>query len=57
MIRFIGDEDVARGSEEEQQPDVEKKQEGQALISNTSKCAREESEAGALGGNEEIMDA
>ena len=31
--------------------------EEQALISNISKCAREEREAGALGGHEEIKDA
>ena len=50
MIRFIDNTSVARGEGELQQ-------EEQALISNISKCAREEREAGALGGNEEIMDA
>ena len=47
MIRFIDNTSVARGGGELQQ-------EGQALISNINKCAREEREACALGGNEEI---
>ena len=47
MIRFIDNTSIARGRGELQQ-------EGQALISNINKCAREEREACALGGNEEI---
>jgi hypothetical protein len=48
MIRFVDNTSVARGEEGDFQ------QEEQALISNISKCAREEREAGALGDNEEI---
>ena len=49
MIRFIDNTSVARGG-----GGGELQQEGQALISNINKCAREEREACALGGNEEI---
>jgi hypothetical protein len=45
MIRFEGETSIARGEEELQQDD-------QALISNISKCAREEREAGAQGWKE-----
>ena len=45
MIRFEGETSVARGEDELQQDD-------QTLISNVSKCAREEREAGAQGWKE-----
>jgi hypothetical protein len=50
MIRFIDNTSIARGEGELQQGEQE-------LISNISKCAREEREAGAQGGNEEIKAA
>ena len=49
MIRFIDNTSIARGEGELQQVD-------QALISNISKCAREEREASAQGGIEEIKE-
>ena len=48
MIKFIDNTSIAQGGVGELQ------QEGQALISNINKCAWEEREACALGGNEEI---
>ena len=47
MIRVVDNTSVARGEGGLQLED-------QALISNISKCAREEREAGAQGDNEEI---
>jgi hypothetical protein len=51
MIRFIDNPSIARGGEGELQ------REEQARIFNISKCEREEREAGALGGNDEINQA
>ena len=48
MIRFEEETSLARGDEELQQDE-------HLLISNISKCAREEREAGAPGDMEEIM--
>jgi hypothetical protein len=48
MIRFINNPSIARAGVGELQ------REEQALISNIRKCVREEREAGALGGNDEI---
>ena len=48
MSGFVDNTSVARGEEGDLQ------HEEQALISNISKCAREERELGALGDNEEI---
>jgi hypothetical protein len=48
MIRFIDNPSIARGGEGK----LQRKE--QALISNISKCTKEEREAGALGGYDEI---
>jgi hypothetical protein len=47
MIRFVDNTSIARGEGGLQQAE-------QHLIFNISKCAREEREAGAQGGNEKI---